>query len=801
MTAANYILVNDHKVLLGHVRRMIQEDLPIGIDIESGFVDPERSESISLHPFHPDWRMVSVQFTNSEDFGFFIPIGFDKGENINEEAAAILLWKLVNAGKCMAHNAMFELQGLSRWFRDVLWNHPRLGPEVRATRGYFPIYSDTMIEAKMVAQYERVGLKDLTHTVLHEDQEEILDLFKRKGFPKITQPKIRFNILDGWDPDVINYACDDVTKLLKHHKINYPMLEESPMFPLFKIEMKLQQILVNMEYEGIALDWDMYYREERSASKFLEAFNEDLQAHLSERLGEVVNVNFGSPKQTQELLFDKLGLPIGRRTDKGAPSTDEKALRDLARKDEDVQNLLKWREIKKLIGSYLTKYVKELHYDPRGMAHPNHNQLGADTSRMSVDHVSYQQWPKYYHYETRSGESYDLNYRDFMVAPEGFRIVGFDYANVELRVLAGAANEQVMIRAFNSGEDIHKATASTLLGIPLDKVTKANRQLGKTLNFALVYGSAAENLATLIGCSVEEAQTHLDNYFKAFPGLKAWMDSQVIAGRHQGFVETPFGRRLPIWGFAAGRSWAEQSHAERLCVNAPIQGGAADYMKISMCRADAAIKKAGLQDKIILVAVIHDALEFYVHESVSTQEVIDLLNPAVAWKSPKLPALIRADWHEGIRWGSVREVDIEDGKITGYSYTHEPIGGDKVEFSALTFDGIEEEIAQWHKEHDGKENPAESLEDKQPDRDDSSVAEEVLPDGIVHVVLNELTESDVSVLDAYVAEHAGPHYILRVVTPEGEVDYAIVDAEDLGSLSTLLNGAKVSKNVLDVAPF
>ena len=798
----NYIIVNEAKALLEHVKRMRDEGKPISIDIESGFSGPEVSQGISLRTFHPLWKMVSVQFTNSEDYAIFVPIGFDKGDNINELAAAALMWKLVNTGLGMAHNASFELQALGRWFRDTLGDHPTLGPEVRASRGYFPVFSDTMIEAKLYGIYEQVGLKELTHNVLHEEQEDLLSLFKRKGFPKMTQPKIRFNILDGWDPEVVNYACDDVTKLLKHHKINYPNVKDMQMF---KVEMKLQQILVNMEYEGIYLDWDMYYREEHRVSQFLELFNEDIQKRFSDRLGEVVNVNFGSPKQTVELVYEKLGMPVKHRTKTDAPSTDEKAMRDMARKDPDIKRILQWREIKKLLGSYLTKYIKELHYDPSGFAHPNHNQLGADTGRMSVDHVSYQQWPKGYHYETSDGSaSYDLNYRDFMISPPGFRIVGYDYANVELRVLAGMANEQVMIQAFNSGEDIHKATASTMLGVPLKEVTKAQRAVGKTLNFAICYGSGADNIAELIGCSVEQAKQYLEDYFIAFPGLKAWMDSKVVEGRQQGYVETLFGRRFEVWGFKSGRSFHEASHGERLCVNAPVQGGAADYMKIAMCRASAAIKKAGLEDKVILVATIHDALEFYVHESISTQEVIDLLNPMVAYKHPGLPALIKADWHEGYRWGSVRELVLDkDMHVTGYEYTHEPINGDKVEFEAQTLDQIEAEILAWHEEHDFKEAADAPSEPAQHDVPSSPEPEEEMEPQATEVIITfnrEVTEKDLNVLDSYKASHPG-QLPLVLYTLDAPIPYALVDGEDLNSLSALLGGLKIHKNSLDPAPF
>jgi DNA polymerase I-like protein with 3'-5' exonuclease and polymerase domains len=669
MTTKNFIRVDDPAKLAEHVRRMIQEDLPISIDIESGYVGPDRA-GIALLPFHPDWRMVSIQFTNSLDWAVFVPIGFDDGNNIETIAAARLMWRMVNTGRCIAHNASFELNTLARWFRDVLWDDTKVGAEVRASLGYWTAFSDTMIEAYMMAAYQRIGLKDLTHNVLHKPQAEIDTLF-----PELVKKKktrfLRFNTLTQ-SPEAIAYACEDVIFALELHQLHYPQVKDNLMF---RTEILLTPVLCRMEFEGMELDWAEYERREKQTAIFKEKLNEEIQKEFSERLGRMVDVNFASPQQVAKLVYEDLGYAIKERTETGAASTAEGAMRAIAAQDANVSRILQWREVGALLSRYLTKYLKEFRYAEDGRAHPNHKQTGAGTGRLSVDGVSYQQWPKPYHYELKDGTTYDLNYRDFLISPEDYRIIGYDFSQVELRILAGMANETGLLKAFADGTDIHKATASMMMGIPLDQVTKKDRAKGKTLNFAVVYGSGAGNIGDLLGISTEEAQALLDQYFATFNKLKAWMDARVVEGRQQGYVETMFGRKFKVWEYLDSRDWMK-SKGDRMCVNAPVQGGAADYMKLGMVRAASAIRKAeesGLipVGGIRLIMTVHDALEFYVHKSVATQTVIDIIQPAVSFPVKGLPEIL-AEWHEGYKWGSVAEILLTpEKKIKGYEMTVE----------------------------------------------------------------------------------------------------------------------------------
>lgn len=669
MTDKNYGIARDPEKLDVLIDKLIESGKPIGFDIESGYTGEDKAGT-ALLTFHPDWILVGISFTNSTEWARYVPIAHDNGLNMDSVAAARIFWKMLNARDSngqplgVAHNAPFEMNGLSRWFRETLSDDPIYGQAVREQDGYFPVLSDTLIEAFMVQEYDPIrvglGLKGLTKHCFGHQMVEFLDLFK-DDTAKAKMKYVRFNTRE-LTPQVVNYACEDSVWCLSLHQKHYNLVKD---MLVFKTEMQLQQVLCEMEREGLALDWAEYERRQVDTKVFQAAMNEEIQSDLSELTGELVNINLGSPKQVGEMLYEKLGYPVKTRTDTGAASTSEKALRAIAKDSVVIQNILKLREVGALLSRYITKYLNELRYAEDGRAHANHKQTGTVTGRLSVDGVSYQQWPKPYHYELKNGMTYDMNYRDFLISPPEHRIIGYDYSQVELRILAGMANETALLEAFAAGVDIHKATASNMMKIPLEEVTKKQRSQGKTLNFAVVYGSGAANIGELLGIPTEEAQELLDTYFATFSKLKGWMDEQKRIGRATGIVTTKFGRKFRVWDYMSSESWI-QAKGDRMAVNAPVQGGAADYIKIAMVRVNKAIKKAGMQDKIKLFMTVHDALEFYVHDSVSTQYVIDLIQPCVSYAVSGLPE-IRADWHEGYKWGSVAEIKVDDDKqITHY---------------------------------------------------------------------------------------------------------------------------------------
>lgn len=761
MSNRNYGLVKSEDHLTRFVDKLLGDGKVFAFDIETGYTGPVRPKAAVQH-YSPDYIVAGFSFTNNPDWARYIPINHDNTDkNLDSRHVARELWRLLSSGLGIPHNALFELSGMARFFRDELWDDEVYGEQVRATDGLYPVFSDTMIESMMLAENQKKDLKTLSKVILKENQVELIELFKARPelrgqnaagkWVKYNTTNLRFNVLP-LDPDVYNYACEDSAFTVEHHFRTFEQVKDNL---IFRTELRLQPILVRMEKQGLLLDWAEYERRAREIELFRDQYAEYVMDQFSKISGELVNINLNSHAQVREVLFGKMGLAPTIYTDggdgkEGVASTSEKAMRMLVGKHPEIKSLLQYREIAKLLSAYINKYLNELRYDPSGFVHPSHKQEGAGTGRFSVDGVSYQQWPKPYHYELPTGQVLDLNYRNFLIAPDGWRIIGFDYANVELRIVAGLANEEAMLDAFAHGVDIHKQTASVMLGVPLDEVTDKQRSVGKTLNFAIVYGSGADNIATLITaatgelCTVEQAEAYLEQYFRAFPGLKAWMDERVLEGREEHYVSiegqakhwvtTAFGRRIPIFEYESPYR-SVRNKGDRNAVNGPVQGAAADYMKIGMVRADTAIRKAEEEGRIPkgsirLIMTIHDALEFYVRKDVDTRTAIDIIEPAVSYKVdqfiPNAP-VIRADWHEGYRWGSVAEIEQDaDGNILYHRKLELP---DKTKHSFVddSLDGIVAQVDKFWAERDSSELDAYVVAESDFELDEES-GEYFLPD-------------------------------------------------------------------------
>ncbi len=835
MADRNYGAIRDVETLEKFVNRCIQSGKDIGFDIEAGYTGPDREKGALLQ-YYPTWLFAGFSFTIDTNWARYVPVAHDGGGNIDDVVqCARLLWRLLSSGRIVAHNASYELTGTSRFLRETLWNDPLVGAQIRESFGGFPIKDDTWITAWLSAEYEplRIGkdLKSIALAAFGLEMTHYPDLFPTTDTelgPALPKAKIkysRFNTRNSYAQKVIDYACEDAVATLMIHEKHYERLytedplgtDDSPLLPMkdtliFKAEHGLIHVLWDMErgpvdpdtgyaQGNLFLDWDIIHAKAKECDEFRIKMNEEIHQLFSERLDRPVSVNLNSIPQMRKILYDAypegLGLPINdkfRSEKTNEPSTSDDALRVLAKDDAIIRRILDYRQVVKLYGSYLHKFERDIDYSGTGVVFPNHNQAGALTGRMSVDHVSYQQWPKPYHYELRDGTTFDFNFRNIMIAPDDFRIVGFDFSQVELRVLAGQAQEAAMLTAFANGTDIHMATASTMLRIPLSDVTKKERALGKTCNFAVVYGSGPANIADMLSAqgsptTTEQAVEMLEKYYSGFPNLRAWMDRRVADGREQHFVKTPFGRKFTVWEYKDHREWI-QKKGDRMCVNAPIQGGAADYLKIGMNRVRKAIRKAGLTDKIRLVMTVHDALEFYIHKSVDTQTVIDLISPCVAFPFKGLPE-IRADWHEGTRWGLVVELELDkDGKISGYGW-EDPDGANH------DFKTLEEAYAfqdSWvsAKAKSGIEKIEEHIASPPPEEPQESSEDDETKTAVIS--LQEMPESESwEQFQEFVRARPGKMKV-RVETPEGAVtldETSRLSKEDQGILSLLLGGADI----------
>lgn len=781
MADRNYAAIRSAEKFEMFVDRIISAGTAFGFDLESGYLgDP--LDGLALMTFHPRWMLVGFSFTNSPDWARYVPIAHDDGDNVDDiPRTARALWRLLQSGLGVAHHLSFEMKGLSRWFREVLGDDPKVGAEVTAAYGMFPYLSDSMVEAFLTSDYPPlgtsggvgIGLKSLVKHIFGHQMTEFLDLFD--DLKPAMKKKVRFNTL-SLTPKVITYACEDSVWCLSLHIKHYPELKDTF---IYKVEMALIPVLVEMEHEGLLLDWPEISRKAAEVLTLQGKLNEEIQANLSERVGEIVNINLGSSKQVADMLFNRLGLEVKMRSEKtNEPSTSEKALRVIAKSDPVLIKILQYREVTKLYGSYLHKYETQLNYAGTGRAYPNHNQCGAGTGRTSVDGVSYQQWPKPYHYELEDHTTFDLNFKNLLLSPSEYRVIGFDYSQVELRILAGQANETAMLHAFATGVDIHKATAAAMMKLPLSDITKALRSRGKTLNFASVYQSGPGNIADMLTTpdspvTKEDAEKLLANYFAAYPALRTWMDTKIAEGHQQGYVKTMFGRKYTVWEFKSDNNYI-RSKGDRMCVNAPIQGGAADYAKTAMVRVSKAIKKAGMQDKIRMVMMIHDALEFYVHESVSTQKVLDLLGPEVSFFVPGLPE-IRADWHEGPKWGTVAEI-VRDaqGQIVSYG-----LEDDETSYSTL-----EAALAALEAKRAPSAPPVAVVEP----------AVEAEPERACVLTISTMPEPNTwELFKGYLTKHRGQGGV-TLITPEGETPLSgyTLTKEDQPAVSSLLGGASMS---------
>ena len=357
------------------------------------------------------------------------------------------------------------------------------------------------------------------------------------------------------------------------------------------------KILAKMELAGISLDTNWLSRE----SVDLENDLRELEQKIFELSGEEFNMN--SPKQLGEILFEKLKLdPKAKKTKTGQYSTSEEVLQKLAYKHEIIQHILKYRTYQKLKSTYVDALPSEI--EPKdNRVHTTFSQTTAATGRLSSLNPNLQNIP----IRTARGQQI----RGAFVAEEGKKIISADYSQIELRLIAELSGEDNMIKAFQNGEDIHASTASKLFKIPLDQVDKTQRSQAKTVNFGIIYGQGAFALAEQTGLSRTEAKQMIDSYYENYPKLKIFMTEQVEKARKNGFVETILGRKRHLKDINSN-NFVVRGHAERNAVNAPIQGSAADIIKVAMIDIDRALSEGGFKTKMLLQ--VHDELLFEVPE-------------------------------------------------------------------------------------------------------------------------------------------------------------------------------------------
>lgn len=662
--------------------RVIADGMPISLDIETGYEGEARGYKNTGPSLHPEENVLAgVSFTNSHDWARYAPLGHDEGPNLENRAAARILWDVCATGRVITHGGDLDTRTLSRWFMHWIGDDPDRRDAVRSSNGYFPLLNDTMIMCHALALWESLKLKVLSREVFAHDQAELMSLFP--GLAKNKEHTLRFTVLNPCQPAVYSYACDDVIQTLRLHQRFYDAVLMSAQSFIYHIEMACLPVVRAMEDEGIAVDWDMLDRGTAQTRLAMSRMQSVIDQALTQRLGRLITLNMGSTKQLREVLYSPaprgLGLKQYRQTKGGKDgrskqlSTDALALKALI-SDPAVRKILDWRAVDKLRGTYLETFRQEYGWCDCGRAHCHLLPHGTVTGRFSSTDFNYQNLPKKTKIEISGSGSdvFEFNFRDAITCPPGFYGMGFDLSQAELRVVAGEAGETALLEAFARGDDVHALTAGLLLGLSLEEVHAGGelfgrqldsfRQIGKTLNFALIYQLSVKGLADRLGIPVEQAQELYDRYFSIYPRIAAYTRRVVSDARVNGYTLSSLGRRHPIWAFKSDKP-SVIAGGERTAGNAPVQGGVADLMKLIMVRCDQVIGAAGMRAKIRMVMNIHDALEFYVAEDVLPQQVIDLLTPAIMVRLPQTSHWppMAADWHVWKRWGSAVELKLDSG--------------------------------------------------------------------------------------------------------------------------------------------
>jgi len=404
-----------------------------------------------------------------------------------------------------------------------------------------------------------------------------------------------------------DYASEDADISLKLYEHIEPMVQkEAKLAKLYsEIEGPLIYTLGDIERNGVLIDSEKLSQQ----SKELETKILKLESKVQKNAGE--DFNLGSPKQLQEILYEKLGLPVIKKTPKGQPSTSEAVLQELSMDFPIVHDILSYRAISKLKSTYTDKLPKMINSNT-GRVHTSYHQAVTATGRLSSSDPNLQNIP------IRSEEGRRI--REAFIAPEGYKILAADYSQIELRIMAHLSKDQGLMDAFAKGQDIHQATAAEIFSINIDDVTPNQRRSAKAINFGLIYGMSAFGLSKQLQITRAEAQNYIEQYFERYPGVKNYMDETKFSAKQNGYVETVLGRRLYLADIESS-NYQRRQYAERSAINAPMQGTAADLIKMAMTDLHSKIRNESLDAKIIMQ--VHDELVIEVNEN-QLDELSDL---------------------------------------------------------------------------------------------------------------------------------------------------------------------------------
>lgn len=484
---------------------------------------------------------------------------------------------------------------------------------------------DTMLESYVLNSIaSRHNMDDLalkylgTHTIHFED-------IAGKGAKQITFDQIDLDLAG-------EYAAEDVDITLELHNVLWPKLEAEPALRevFTSIELPVLSVLSRIERNGVLLDAEMLNSQSQSLQIRLTELEQQAYTLADEEF------NLGSPKQLQTIFFEKLSLPVLKKTPKGQPSTAEPVLQELAMDYELPRVIMEYRGLSKLKSTYTDQLPLQIH-ESTGRVHTSYHQAVTATGRLSSQNPNLQNIP----IRTEEGR----RVRKAFIAQEGYQLIAADYSQIELRIMAHLSEDLGLLKAFAAGEDIHRATASEVFATAIDAVSDDQRRSAKAINFGLIYGMSAFGLGKQLSIPRNDAQEYIDLYFDRYPGVKAYMDKIKVLAAEQGYVETLFGRRLYLPEINTSNFQRRQG-AERTAINAPMQGTAADIIKLAMVDVQRWLDMNNVDSKIIMQ--VHDelVLETAIHEVDRVKEaLVEIMSKAANLSVPLVVECgVGADW-------------------------------------------------------------------------------------------------------------------------------------------------------------
>jgi DNA polymerase-1 len=523
------------------------------------------------------------------------------------------------------------LQRLQPWLEDP--EKKKLGQHIKYDRHVFANHGidvrgyvhDTMLQSYVLEVHKPHGLASLAERHLGRtgiDYEQIAG----KGVHQITFNQVPVD-------KAAEYSCEDSDQTLDVHLALFPKLErDSKLRFIYDLEMECSEILYRIERNGVLIDAQGLAQQSHELGQRIM----QLEREAHELAGQPFNL--GSPKQIGEVFFVKLALPVLKKTASGAPSTDEEVLEKLAEDYPLPAKVLEHRSLSKLKGTYTDKLPLQVH--PRtGRVHTHYAQAVAVTGRLSSNEPNLQNIP------IRTPEGRRI--REAFVAPPGHRIASADYSQIELRIMAHISEDEALLRAFRDEMDVHRATAAEVFGVAPDQVSNEQRRYAKVINFGLIYGMSSFGLARNLGIETAAAKSYIERYFLRYPGVKQYMDETRLSAKARGYVETVFGRRLYLPEINSPNG-PRRGSAERQAINAPMQGTAADLIKMSMLAVQKVLDLEQRRTKMVMQ--VHDELVFEVpDEEVEwlRTEIPRLMAGVAELRVPLLAEIgIGANWEE-----------------------------------------------------------------------------------------------------------------------------------------------------------